>query len=52
MVKPFLCHCGPEVRFESYHGTKGMLTHFLLGGKDHNEFEKSDNYTDVNTLIF
>ena len=52
MVKPFLCHCCPEVRFESPHGTKGTLTHCIRGGKDQNELKKSDNFTDENELIF
>ena len=31
---------------------KETLTHYIRGGKEQNEFEKSDNFSNENTLIF
>ena len=52
MVKPFLLHCRLQVRFQSSHGTKGMLTYCIRGGKEQDQLENSDNFSNEYTLIF
>ena len=52
MVKPFRLHCHPQVCFQSFHGTKGMLAHCIRGGKEQDQLEKSDSFSNENTLIF